>query len=171
MLRFRACTLFFAATLALLTLSIGSAQAAEGGATLEARFETSKELLDAVGSSKQLDLIVPIMLAQMQSAMIKANPSLKKPLEESFSVVLKVFANRKVELISRIAKIYAETFTQQELEAAMRFFRSPVGLKWAHKAPELMKKGMVVGREWGLSLVPEIQRQLRQEMKKRGYNI
>ncbi|MGI9385911.1 MAG: hypothetical protein ACR2OX_00640, partial [Methyloligellaceae bacterium] len=53
----------------LLTFSIGQAQAVADNRASGSRVQTAKELMAAIGIAKQLDLILPLLISQMQSAM------------------------------------------------------------------------------------------------------
>ncbi len=55
-------------------------------------------------------------------------------------------------LYSKIAKIYMEEFTHNEIKEMLKFYETPVGKKMASKSGVLAEKGMKAGQEWGMSL-------------------
>ncbi len=62
-------------------------------------------------------------------------------------------------------KIYAETFSVNELRALVDFFSSPLGKKIIAKNPELMKRSMQVTRKQLKRIMPMIKKKV-EELKK-----
>lgn len=61
-------------------------------------------------------------------------------------------------------ELYATTFTAEELQGLVDFYKSPVGQAFIRKQPDLMKKTMVLNQKMQMELMPKMQ-QLLQEMK------
>jgi hypothetical protein len=55
-------------------------------------------------------------------------------------------------LYDKIAKIYMETYTKEDIKAMMVFYSSPVGKKMSEKSGEITEKSMAAGQEWGTGL-------------------
>lgn len=55
-------------------------------------------------------------------------------------------------LYDKMAKIYMEAFTHDEVKQMLKFYDSPVGKKVTEKAGELASKNMAAGQEWGAEL-------------------
>ena len=55
-------------------------------------------------------------------------------------------------------KLYAETFTDQEIDGMLAFYESPVGHSVLQKMPLLMQKSMSLGMAQLADVVPELQR-------------
>ncbi len=55
-------------------------------------------------------------------------------------------------LYEKMAKVYMETYTHEDIKAMLKFYETPVGKKMAEKAGELYKKNMAAGQEWGMEL-------------------
>lgn len=51
-------------------------------------------------------------------------------------------------LYDKIAKIYMETYTKEDVKAMLAFYATPVGKKMSEKAGEITQKTMVVAQEW-----------------------
>ena len=54
----------------------------------------------------------------------------------------------------KMAKIYTEEFTESEIDEILAFYDTPVGEKMREITPELMRKGMEIGQQWGQELQP-----------------
>lgn len=52
----------------------------------------------------------------------------------------------------KMAKIYMETYTKDEVKAMIAFYETPVGKKMTEKAAEIFQKGQFAGQDWGKSL-------------------
>ena len=54
----------------------------------------------------------------------------------------------------KLAKVYMEVYTPQDVKEMIKFYESPTGKKMASKAGELTEKSQAAGQEWGASLQP-----------------
>lgn len=54
----------------------------------------------------------------------------------------------------KIANVYMEVYTKQDVKDMIAFYESPVGKKMAAKAGEVTEKSQAAGTEWGQSLQP-----------------
>ncbi len=61
--------------------------------------------------------------------------------------------------------LYAETFTEEELEGIIEFSKSPLGEKMAEKSPILMQKSMEIGRQHAQNVMPLVQQAIQEYMK------
>ncbi|NJM80675.1 MAG: DUF2059 domain-containing protein [Flavobacterium sp.] len=55
-------------------------------------------------------------------------------------------------LYDKMAKVYMETYTHEEVKQMLKFYDSPVGKKITEKASELTKNNMAAAQEWGMEL-------------------
>lgn len=55
-------------------------------------------------------------------------------------------------LTDKIADIYLQEFTAEDIKAMIKYYESPVGKKQASKAGVLAEKGQAAGMEWGQGL-------------------
>jgi hypothetical protein len=96
------------------------------------------KLISTSGADAQMKLIKPQFL--------KMVPENKK---ENFS---KEFDASIPSLLDKMANIYLEIYTQDDIKAMIVFYESPIGKKMKEKAPELGQKSMQAGKEWALEL-------------------
>ncbi len=69
--------------------------------------------------------------------------------KENFS---KEFDSLIPSLHEKIAKVYMEIYTPEDIKGMIAFYESPVGKKMSEKAAELGQKSMQAGEEWSLEL-------------------
>lgn len=55
-------------------------------------------------------------------------------------------------LYDKIAAIYMETYSKEDIKAMMAFYDSPVGRKINEKAGNILEKTQVAGKEWSEEL-------------------
>lgn len=55
-------------------------------------------------------------------------------------------------LYEKMAKVYMETYTKEDIKAMIAFYSSPVGKKMNEKAGEIVEKNMAASQEWGQGL-------------------
>lgn len=126
------------AVMSLLTANAYSAPATE---------KSTKELMVLTGAGD--------MGIQMMQGML---PQLKKmvpQVPESFwtDLMKEVDPN---ELVDLIVPIYAKHFSEEEIQQALAFYRSPAGRKMIQKQPLVMQESMAVGQEWGRKLAERV---------------
>jgi uncharacterized protein len=156
-----ACAFVFAA-------SVGSAHAQQPSATALA---TAKELITTKGAAAIFDPVVPGVIEQAKSALLRTNPMLSKDLNEVAAKLRADYALRSVEIVNDIAKLYATRFTEQELKDALAFYKSPLGRKLLVEEPRVLDEGMRNTQTWANKLSEEVLGKIRAEMKKRGHDI
>ena len=55
-------------------------------------------------------------------------------------------------LYDKLATVYMQTYTKEDIKAMMDFYNSPVGKKINEKSGELLEKSQAAGEEWGQGL-------------------
>jgi hypothetical protein len=55
-----------------------------------------------------------------------------------------------------LAKVYTDTYTEEELDAILTFYKSPAGKSLIQKMPEVMQRSMPVMMQMMSDLQPEI---------------
>lgn len=58
------------------------------------------------------------------------------------------------ELYDKLAVIYMESYSEQDVDAILAFYNSPVGKKMVAETPAITKKSMEIGQQWGMQLQP-----------------
>jgi hypothetical protein len=136
-----------------------------------ARLAAAKDLMEATGSAKQFDAILPLLTQQLEGAFVKLRPDQANTIKEVFRLMPERFSQRKQEAFDQVAVVFAQNFTADELKELARFYRSPVGAKYVQLQPELFKQSMAIGQAWGRKIGQQIEQEVRQELKQRGVPI
>lgn len=75
--------------------------------------------------------------------------SIPEGKKEEFS---KDFDNSLPKLYEKIATIYMETYTHDDIKKMLEFYESPVGKKISENTGKLYQKSTVASQEWGMQL-------------------
>lgn len=86
---------------------------------------------------------------QMKSAKTQILQMVPKEKKEAF--ILDFDATMPA-LYDKIAAIYMETYTKEDIKAMMAFYDSPVGRKINEKAGNILEKTQAAGKEWSEEL-------------------
>ena len=62
------------------------------------------------------------------------------------------------ELYDQLVMVYMDAYTEEEIDAIMAFYNTPVGKKMVAKTPEITQRSMQIGQQWGMKLQPLIRK-------------
>ena len=153
------------ATLAVvaLLLSAGAAFADEA---------SKKAKIDEIFQITKVDRMVTQITDQMQSMQLaqiaKMDKAAQPKAEEAQKKIMQIIAERMSwdRLKPRFSKLYEETFTEEELDGTLAFYKSPAGRALLEKMPALMQRSMAVAQEMMADVQPEIESALHSNQKK-----
>ena len=152
----RFASLVAAALLAAAPVRQLAAQAA--GAPNAAALQAAREVLEITNAKD-------VMRATMQAsfdAQIEQMPAMAP-----FRPVMEEWADKYLSwdvIAPRLAEVYAQTFTEQELRELIAFYRTPLGRKVAAETPELSRRGAVIGAKIAAAHTPELQQMIQAKM-------
>ncbi|WP_373056102.1 DUF2059 domain-containing protein [Zunongwangia sp. H14] len=107
-------------------------------------------------SSIQEKAVKLIKMTSGQQFEIMTEPVVKMIPEENREAFKKELLTSMEDLYAQIAEVYVENFSEAELDEILAFYHTPVGEKMVAITPELTKKGMEIGQQWGMQLQPMI---------------
>ncbi|NHN27681.1 DUF2059 domain-containing protein [Flavobacterium jejuense] len=87
--------------------------------------------------------------AQMEMAKDQVMGSIPEDKKADFA---KDFDASLPSLYDKMAKVYMEIYSHDEVKQMLKFYESPVGKKMTEKASELTKRNMAAAQEWGMEL-------------------
>lgn len=87
--------------------------------------------------------------AQMELAKEQVMGNIPEDKKAAFS---KDFDDSLPSLYDKMAKVYMEMYTHEEVKQMLKFYNTPVGKKMSEKSGELTKKNMEAAQEWGMEL-------------------
>ena len=100
--------------------------------------------------------------------LLPTNPDIAEPLNEAIETVLKSYNGRKNELYDQFARVYALTFSEEELKEIVAFYESPTGTKLAKASAGLTRTNSRVLTIFRDNLGKEFFAAVRAELKAKG---
>jgi len=156
---------------AVLVLTIGSAMAQAPKPPSPAAIGYAKEILTSKNVSAIYQGAVPGLVQRTKEVLLQSNLNYQKDLNEVAVQVAKDLAGREKEIGEEMARIYASTFTEQELKEIAAFYKSPLGIKVIAQEPVAFNSARQYMDQWAAKFGEEINAKFRAEMKKRGKEI
>lgn len=101
--------------------------------------------------------------AKQSSATPADTAQVERAQKKALEVVEKEFS--WAELKPDLTKVYAETFTPEEIKSITAFYKSPAGQNFLNKQPELMQKTMTVMQAKMMQLTPKLQAAIQSEIQ------
>ncbi|WP_286923274.1 DUF2059 domain-containing protein [Flavobacterium sp. UBA4197] len=115
-----------------LATQIGMAQ------TNEAFKKDVLKVIDVTGSAGQMKLV--------KDQIIKMIP------KEKQAAFLVEFEATLPSLYDKIANVYMQEYTHDDIKQILKFYETPIGKKMTEKAGVIAEKNMTASQEWGSSL-------------------
>jgi uncharacterized protein len=131
----------------------------------------AKQIITVKGSANMFDPILPNLVDKTRAMLLQTNPMLSKDLNDVATKVRTEMSPRTSELLTEMAKLYAASFTEQELKDALAFYKSPVGQKISAAEPRILQQTFEVVNVWSDKIAEEIIGKMRAEMKKKGHDL
>jgi hypothetical protein len=131
----------------------------------------AKEILVIKGASQIYDPVIPSVIDRAKGVFLQQNPMIGRDLNEVAARLRTEFTPRTAELVNDAAKLYAASFTEQELKDILAFYKSPVGKKVITEEPAVLDKSVSNVDAWAAKFVDEVMAKFRSEMKKKGHEL
>jgi hypothetical protein len=148
-----------------------NAPAPAAKAASPAALAAAKEILAMKNASAMYANAVPGLVEQTKNTLMQSNLNYQKDLNEVALIVAKNLAGREKEIGEGMAQVYANEFTEQELQGLVTFYKSPLGQKLLTSEPRAIQFSMSYMNQWAQQFAETINGQFRAEMKKRGKDI
>ena len=96
------------------------------------------------------------------------NPEIAAPLNDAIEKVIATYKGRKGELFDQFARVYALSFTQEELQQIVDFYSSPTGQKLSKSNADLNPALQRIMNLFSVNLSKEFFAKVRAELKAKG---
>ncbi len=141
------------------------------GVSAEA-WRAAKELIKLNGGEQQARAVLMAIRSQLIAVIAQASQKSAAEVAPIFDrIVMPAMEKDLPYLLDGVTRIYATSFTADELHQLARFAATPLGQKLATMAPRLAAESAQLGLDWGKRVVPEILREKQEELKANGVKI
>jgi hypothetical protein len=161
------------AAAAALTLSLAFA-----GAAPAISQEISPELLtlarkyvDLTNKAGIYEAVLVQTAAQTSKLLSQSNPEITTQIDTTIGKVLETYKGKRDDLFNQFARVYATTFTQEELTAIVAFYESPAGQKLADSALDVNAGIRAVMQVYTSNFGTEFVTKVRADLKAQGFNV
>jgi hypothetical protein len=125
----------------------------------------------AAGLGDVFDKVLPLLSEQIQNRLIQQRPDLTKEINAVVEGVAFKLIPRRKELDTAAGKIWAKTFTLEELQQITAFFRTEAGQKYLSTGQTAVQDSMTTMRSWSQRVADEMHAASREELKKQGIDF
>jgi uncharacterized protein len=122
----------------------------------------------------QLDRMVKAMLDQMKNMQAGQLAQMSAPGEDrerqeavqrkTMALIAERMSFDKIKPL--YVKVYAETFTEEELDGMLSFYKSPAGKAMMEKMPQMMARMMPLMQQWMADMKPDLDKIMAEGQKK-----
>jgi hypothetical protein len=117
------------------------------------------------GTSRTFDELLPNIADQAKNAFIRANPQMQLGIIQVVDTAVLTLVSRRPELDRILARIWASSFTDEELQSIVDFYSSEAGKKFADVQPRLLAVEMAAAQEWSRSVSMELTEKVSDQLK------
>ncbi|SHN35327.1 hypothetical protein SAMN04488057_1264 [Cyclobacterium lianum] len=119
--------------------------------------KTLKEMFEVSGTEESYQAVIKQMFGMFKQQSADVDPGIWKSLEQEFS------STSIDELVKMQVPVYQKYLSIGDLEEMIKFYKTPVGQKFAKSTPMIMQESMEIGQQWGMKLGEEISRKMKEK--------
>jgi len=118
-------------------------------------FMLAAQLTFAQDEAFKKDVLKVIELSGSSAQMKMAKDQILKMIPADKQAAFLVEFNASLpSYYDKLAKVYMDTYTKDDIKAMLAFYDSPIGKKITEKSGEIAEKGQVAAQEWAQGLQP-----------------
>ena len=160
-----------AAAVVALSLAFGAAAPAMSQEIPPDQLALARKYVDLTNKAQIYEAIAAMTAAQTSKLLSQSNPEIAKQIDEQIGKSLEARRGKNDELFNQIARIYAVTYTQEELQQIVAFYETPAGQKLAENAMAVNQDVAKVMQIYTSNFGSEFVREVRAALKAAGYNV
>ncbi|MCZ2204185.1 DUF2059 domain-containing protein [Bartonella sp. A05] len=150
-------------SVAVLVVHIGMAHAQD---VSDQHLEAAKRVIDAIHATDQFDNFLPMVARDLKNELTGDDPNLAADIAEIVDKQVLAFTKRRSGLEKEVARVYAEHFSQTELETITIFYSSDVGKKFLKEVPSVARDVYSVFDVWKSAVMQDLMKNIEKEMSK-----
>jgi hypothetical protein len=136
-----------------------------------AQMAVARELITSSGIAGSFQLVVPQYLDQIGGALTRTRPDIAADLNTVLLGLKPEFEKQVGDMTETGARLFAQRFSQKELEDIVAFFKSASGKKYVGSQPILMSDLFVALQGWSQKISVDMMSRVREEMRKKGHEL
>lgn len=162
---------FAAAAVLAISLAVSVALPAAAQEISPEQLALARKYVDLTDKAQVYEAAMVMTADQTSKLLTQSNPEIAQQINEAIGKALEARRGKKDELFNQIARIYAVSFSSEELQQIVAFYESPVGQKLATSSREISQAVQAVMRIWTSNNGTDFVREVRATLKAAGYNV
>ena len=131
----------------------------------------ARKYVDLTNKAGIYEAILVRTAQQTSKLLSQSNPEIIKQIDETIGKTLETYKGKRDDLFNQFARVYATTFTQDELTAIVAFYESPAGQKLADSALDVNAGIRAVMEVYTSNFGTEFVTKVRTDLKAQGFNV
>ncbi|MBI4921016.1 MAG: DUF2059 domain-containing protein [Devosia nanyangense] len=133
--------------------------------------QLARRYVDLTDKAGIYEAVLVQTAAQTSKLLSQSNPEISDKIDAAIGKILEQYKGKKDDLFNQFARVYATTFTQDELTQIVAFYETPAGVKLASSALDINKGIRAVMVVFTNNFGTEFVTKVRAELKAQGYNV
>ena len=154
-----------------LSLMLGAAAPALAQEIPPEQLELARKYVDLTNKAGIYEAILVQTAAATSKLFSQSNPEVTDQIDAAIGKILETYKGKNDELFNQFARVYATTFTQEELQEMVNFYSSPTGQKLAATAMEVNQGISLVMKVYTNNFGTEFVTKVRAELRSQGINL
>ena len=135
------------------------------------KMQVARELMTVTGAKNSFDSMMGLVGAQITNLIASQNRGKEKLIRKIMGTILAEMSDRKDEIISKVAGIYAKQFTIPEMHEIIAFYKTPIGKKMVARLPVIMRESMRFGQAWGQKMGTDVFKRFKEKARDKGLKL
>lgn len=148
---------------------------ANGEELTQQKQDDIRRLLAVTGTTKLALQMADASVRSISDVIRKARPDIPSRLYPILRRELANLFSENIEapngFVDRVIPAYHKYLSHSEIQELLAFYETPLGLKTIQVMPAVTAESMAIGRAWGESLGPEIDRRVGQALAREGITM
>lgn len=162
---------FVAAAALTMALSFGAVAPALSQEIPPEQLALARKYVDLTNKAFVYETIMVMTADQTSKLLVQQNPGLESVINQAITQALDVRKGKNDDLFNQIARVYAVTFTTQELQSIVAFYESDAGQKLANSAFQANQDVGKIMEIYTHNFGTEFVREVKATLKAQGYNV
>lgn len=157
---------------AILAISIGASTMPAAAQEIAPEHLTlAREYIDLTDKANVYEAMLITTAVNAMKTIISQNPELVEQTDSAITKTLDFYREKKGDLLDQFARIYALTFSQDELRVIVDFYKSDIGQKLATANATINDRVQTVVGVFNSNLQREFYAKVRAELKAAGFDV
>jgi hypothetical protein len=130
----------------------------------------ARKYVDLTNKAQIYEAILAQTAAQTSKLLSEHNPDITTKIDDTIGKVLETYKGKSDDLFNQIARLYAVSFTPDELQQIVTFYQTPAGQKLASQAFGINRDVSKVLQVYTYNFGTEFVTKVRAELKSQGLN-